>query len=78
MSVVKLLSRIVNPDDIKSTTNQSLHDYTFGITLDPLLQLASVVVALIHDVDHQGILNTQLMVENPALAAALPNRTLLT
>lgn len=56
MSVTKLLSRIVAPDDVLSKENEddqkvckNLHDHTFGITSDPLTQLAVVISALIHD-----------------------------
>ena len=56
MSVTKLLSRIVAPDDILSKEDEDdqkvskdLHDHTFGITSDPLTQLAVVISALIHD-----------------------------
>jgi class 3 adenylate cyclase len=69
-SVVKLLSRIVAPDDDagNSDLESTLHDYTYGITSDPLTQFACVFSALIHDADHAGIPNTQLVVENPQLA----------
>ena len=51
MSVVKLLSRIVSPDQLKniekkkksvtdSERYEDLHDYTFGITSDPMTQVA--------------------------------------
>jgi class 3 adenylate cyclase len=82
MSVVKLLSRIVAPSDIKvevDNTNDSgtgamtfastLHDHTYGITSDPLTQFACIFSALIHDVDHVGVPNTQLIKENVAIAA---------
>jgi hypothetical protein len=70
MSVVKLLSRIVAPDvdAVNSDLESTLHDYTYGITSDPLTQFACVFSALIHDVDHPGVPNTQLVVENPQLA----------
>jgi class 3 adenylate cyclase len=70
MSVVKLLSRIVTPDvdATNSDLESTLHDYTYGITSDPLTQFACVFSALIHDVDHVGVPNTQLIVENPQLA----------
>jgi class 3 adenylate cyclase len=70
MSVVKLLSRIVTPDvDATSSELEStLHDYTYGITSDPITQFACVFSALIHDVDHVGVPNTQLIIENPQLA----------
>ena len=56
MSVVKLLSRIVAPsdDDLASSGASSLHDHTYGITSDPLVQFSCVLSALIHDVDHSG------------------------
>jgi class 3 adenylate cyclase len=81
MSVVKLLSRIVAPSDIKvevNNTNNSgtgamtlastLHDHTYGITSDPLTQFACIFSALIHDVDHVGVPNTQLIKENATIA----------
>lgn len=81
MSVVKLLSRIVAPDidypeesAVYSERKQNqmlaarIHDHTYGITSDPLTQFAVVFSALIHDVDHVGIPNNQLCVEQPELA----------
>jgi 3'5'-cyclic nucleotide phosphodiesterase len=77
MSVTKLLSRIVAPSDIldhyQDRTNKkdlmsSLHDHTYGITSDSLTQFACVFSALIHDVDHSGVPNTQLVSENIELA----------
>ena len=49
-------------------TFSKLHDFTFGITSDPLTQFACVFAALIHDVDHVGVPNTQLVKENSRLA----------
>lgn len=58
MSVVKLLSRIVSPTEMdqmdESKANASnreevLHDYSYGITSDPLTQFACIFSALIHD-----------------------------
>ena len=54
MSVVKLLSRICVDDD-------SEKDHTYGITADPLTQFACVFSALIHDLDHPGVPNSQLV-----------------
>jgi hypothetical protein len=72
MSVCKLLSRIVRPADINVAENRdvasTLHDHTYGITSDPLTQFSVVLSALIHDVDHPGIPNTQLIIEKPRLA----------
>lgn len=47
----------------------ALHDHTYGITSDPLTQFACVFSALIHDVDHPGVPNPQLIKENKTLAA---------
>ncbi|KAG7374673.1 adenylate/guanylate cyclase with GAF and PAS/PAC sensor domain [Nitzschia inconspicua] len=76
MSVVKLLSRIVAPDNVATNNDLSnpslgedLHDYTFGITSDPLTQFAVLLSALIHDVDHPGVPNAQLVKERDPLTA---------
>ena len=49
---------------------------TFGIACDPLAQLAVVFAALIHDVEHTGVPNTRLAVENPKLAERFHNKSL--
>ena len=67
MSVTKLLSRIVAPD-LASSDGASLHDHTYGITSDPLTQFSCVFAALIHDVEHQGVPNAQLVKEDSPLA----------
>lgn len=75
MSVSKLLSRIVAPAEIMDqgdgTGNlaSALHDHTFGITSDPLTQFSVVLSALIHDTDHLGVSNAQLIKEDNPLAA---------
>lgn len=53
----------------------SLHDHTYGITSDPLIQFACTFSALIHDVDHPGIPNSQLVIEKPSLATRYRNRS---
>ena len=77
MSVAKLLSRIVAPnidlDDDNVASN--LHDHTYGITSDPLTQFACVFAALIHDSDHYGIPNAQLVAEKASLAYKYKNRS---
>jgi class 3 adenylate cyclase len=80
LSVVKLLSRIVAPSDLncddKGNVHASLlHDHTYGITSDPLTQFACVFSALIHDVDHQGVPNTQLVAEKTDIAAFYEGRS---
>jgi class 3 adenylate cyclase len=77
MSVVKLLSRIVAPSQHYSEEGcstarpddaSSLHDHTYGITSDPLTQFSCVLSALIHDLDHPGVPNAQLVKESTPLA----------
>lgn len=73
MSVVKLLGRIKAPDvqDVKG----SLHDHTYGITSDPLTRFAVVFSALIHDVDHMGVSNMQLVKEKDPVAMLYKNKS---
>eukprot|EP00980_Cylindrotheca_fusiformis_P017298 scaffold5354_cov110-Cylindrotheca_fusiformis.AAC.3 len=73
-SVKKLLARIVNTnegnglgvhipfDSVEDTVDLAGHSY--GITSDPLTQFAVVFSAVIHDVLHPGVPNTQLVKEN--------------
>ena len=82
MSTMKLLSRIVAPEDVirwdnnkKKDVAADLHDCTYGITSDPLTQFAVVLSALIHDVDHRGVPNNRLCEEEPELAAVYHNKS---
>jgi 3'5'-cyclic nucleotide phosphodiesterase len=81
MSVSKVLKRIITPDlDMNQMKgNKSLeahlHDYTYGITSDPLAVLAIMFSALIHDADHRGISNAQLMKEDPTIATMYRNQS---
>jgi hypothetical protein len=82
-SVIKLLGRIIAPDldetIINTHTNDlgsALHDHTYGITSDPLTQFACVFSALIHDVDHRGLPNTELAKEDPELASIYHNKSI--
>ncbi|CAB9505205.1 Receptor-type guanylate cyclase gcy [Seminavis robusta] len=81
MSVVKLLSRIVNPIEVSTregTNDQiasELHDHTFGITSDPLTQFACIISALIHDADHPGVPNSTLVKEEHPLASKYKNKS---
>eukprot|EP00934_Nitzschia_sp_Nitz4_P000009 Nitzschia sp. Nitz4//scaffold115_size69933//4295//7888//NITZ4_005995-RA/size69933-processed-gene-0.50-mRNA-1//1//CDS//3329533478//9//frame0 len=65
MSVTKLLSRVVTPnlEQDGEDVDQVLHEYTHGITSDPLAQFAVTFAALIHDVDHHGVPNSTLVRE---------------
>jgi class 3 adenylate cyclase len=75
MSVTKLLSRIVAPKDIEDDKHDKLHDHTYGITSDPLTQFACAFSALIHDVDHMGVPNAQLVKENHPITATYNSRS---
>lgn len=72
MSVIKLMSRIVSPDDGADAQNlpymRSLHEQTYGIASDALAQFAIVLSALIHDAGHQGVPNSVLVKEEASVA----------
>lgn len=91
MSAVKLMRRIINPDELDRRTSRgdkskrknrsgtsddgssdpwekSLHESTFGISSDPLTQFCVIFSALIHDVDHCGVPNAQLVKEQHDVA----------
>ena len=67
MSVNKLMSRIVANEE--GGAESTLHDHTYGITSDPLTQFACAFSAMIHDADHTGAPNAQLIVEKASIAA---------
>jgi class 3 adenylate cyclase len=77
MSVSKLLSRIVASDEETGNTMTSsrLHDHTYGITSDPLTQFSVILAALIHDVDHSGVSNFQLIKEEAKIATVFKNKS---
>jgi len=62
ISANKLVDMIVNV----SAGEPRVH--TYGYRDDPLMQFVQVFAALIHDVEHQGIPNRQLAVEDDVLA----------
>jgi class 3 adenylate cyclase len=83
-SVTKLLSRVVTSDIIdyeemcytnKKSGPEVMHNFTHGITSDPLTQFAVVLSALVHDADHPGVPNTQLVKEGTDLAKAYKNKS---
>jgi len=77
MSVLKLLSRILESKLSASDSglNESGDDHAYGITSDPLLEFACLFSALIHDVDHSGVTNAQLVKENTTTAIRYNNRS---
>lgn len=81
MSASKLMNRIMVPEDVNydqgagdtqrkhiAKLAESVHTSTFGISSDALAQLAIVFSALIHDVDHTGLTNAQLVKEGADVA----------
>jgi 3'5'-cyclic nucleotide phosphodiesterase/Adenylate and Guanylate cyclase catalytic domain len=76
LSANKLLKRIITPtttDD--GSLSQSLSQSTYGISSDPLLQFVIVLSALVHDCDHAGVPNSQLVKEKAPLAAKYNNKS---
>lgn len=77
MSVLKLLSRIL--ESKLNASDAGLGDYgddhAYGITSDPLLEFSCLFSALIHDVDHSGVPNSQLVKENTTTAIRYHNRS---
>lgn len=71
MATNKFLKRIVAPDIgagySKENIASQVHDYTHGINSDPITLLAIIFSALVHDLDHKGISNTQLVIEDKEL-----------
>ena len=81
MSVVKLLKRIVTPEEaLAKTKNPSkiaaaVHDCTYGIVSDPLAQFACIFAAFVHDADHPGVPNSQLVKEKSEMALVYSNKS---
>jgi 3'5'-cyclic nucleotide phosphodiesterase len=83
MSVSKLLMRVVHPnlatnkkDNVTATDlNHQMHDDSYGITSDPITILAIVLSAVVHDVDHRGVSNIQLIKEEKPLAELYHNKS---
>jgi hypothetical protein len=90
MSANKLMNKICSREFFRPPSSESTKEAkarrrdnevglffsTFGIACDPLAQLAVVFAALVHDVEHTGVPNTRLAVENPRLAERYNNKSL--
>ena len=79
MSVTKLLGRIVKSNETDNNIgvgrHHNDHSYMNDITSNALTQLAVVLSALIHDVEHQGVPNSVLVEEGTDLAARYHNKS---
>jgi class 3 adenylate cyclase len=74
MSATKLMKRIMSPEgidwDLEGISDENarhieiarqVHNVTYGLSSDPLMQFSVVFSALIHDVDHTGLTNKELI-----------------
>lgn len=59
----------------KKSEEADLFFSTYGISADPLAQFAVVFAALVHDVEHRGVPNVQLIKEQPDLAKKYKNKS---
>lgn len=88
MSISKLMNRIMNPEGIdyqldgiaseadkKVAIARQIHQVTYGISSDPLMHFAVAFSALIHDVDHTGLTNGELINMGSNVAKAYQNKT---
>jgi class 3 adenylate cyclase len=81
MAATKILSRVENNNNNKKSRNKQLQPAAFNngyrkdITSDALTQFAVVFSALIHDVDHAGVPNAQLVAEQDPLATKYDNKS---
>jgi hypothetical protein len=76
MSAHKLLKRVVTPtNEVEGSSETDLDEYTYGMTSNPLTQFALVFCALIHDVDHAGVSNFQLVKEDAPIAKLYKHRS---
>jgi hypothetical protein len=71
MSCIKLLNRIASREE----NIQDGTDHTYDICSDPLTSFAIVFSALIHDVDHTGAPNVQLVKEHSPVASMYKNKS---
>jgi 3'5'-cyclic nucleotide phosphodiesterase len=75
MSTKKLLDRIAMREERIQQTSSSIAGSSYGIIADPLTRFAVVFAALIHDVDHSGVSNAQLVHENAAVAVTYDGKS---
>jgi hypothetical protein len=79
MSIKKMLTRIttiLGSDQVEHASAE-LDARTFGVSSDPLSQFAVVFAGLIHHVDHPGVPNSQLILDEHPLAKRYKNRCIL-
>jgi 3'5'-cyclic nucleotide phosphodiesterase len=77
MSVMKLFGRFTSTGEIKehdSSNDDRPRNIESAFHFDPLIQFGCVLSALVHDIDHQGVSNLQLVNEGHALATLYDNK----
>jgi hypothetical protein len=62
---------VTRHEETRSKENTAIH----GITSDPITQFACTLAALIHDVDHPGVPNAQLVKEHAETAVHYKNKS---
>jgi hypothetical protein len=75
MSANKLLNRVCTAFVSEDEDFASVAARTFGISADPLAQFVIVFSSLVHDVDHQGVPNAQLVKEHDPLCDKYDNKS---
>ena len=75
MSTLKLMSRFRSAESAATTIQEGDDENLYRFTSDPLIQFACAFSALIHDVQHPGVPNTRLAVEEPDLAERYRGRS---
>jgi len=78
MSSSKLLKRVVEPDNVDyktDTAQKQIHDSTYGISSDPLMLFTILFSVLIHDADHTGLTNAELVAVDDSLAKIYLNKS---
>lgn len=64
MAASKLLKRMMKHQVTQKHGSKNMrlsHTNTYGISSDPLMQFTLIFAALIHDVDHTGLRNSDLV-----------------
>jgi hypothetical protein len=68
---------VANEAKIAKAIAPQLHSHTFGITSDPLAQFTLVLAALIHEVDHCGMSNSDIVSNSPSDVARYKSRSVV-
>jgi hypothetical protein len=68
----KLMSRMVSMDGLDE---DEMYNATYGISADPLTHFALIFGALIHDLGHKGVANSQLVLEEDKMAVKFKGRS---